>query len=121
MKANDLVLTRRYDGPELKLAAVLAVPDALHVTLQDLDGHGPASTTDTQARVVAVIGVAAVLAQATIGVAQVAIAHDLGYVPTEVRLLPTSAGQVWQSAAPDPTNIYLTGDAAGRTVIPSVR
>lgn len=51
----------------------------------------------------------------TIGTTQVTIAHGLGYTPTVLLILPTSAGQIWRSAASDATNVYLTADAAGRT------
>lgn len=61
------------------------------------------------------------LAEQTIGAAEATIPHGLAYTPTIVLLLPTSAGQVWQSTPADATNIYLTADAAGRTCIPYVR
>jgi hypothetical protein len=61
------------------------------------------------------------LSQATVGTSQATVAHGLTYTPTVVLLLPTSAGQIWRSAASDSTNIYLTADAAARTCIPYVR
>ena len=55
------------------------------------------------------------LGSQTVGTAQATIAHGLGYTPTVVIAQLTSAGQIWRSAAPDGTNVYLTADAAGRT------
>lgn len=55
------------------------------------------------------------LAGNTIGTTQVAVAHGLPYAPKSVSISMTSAGQVWQSATADTTNVYLTADAAGRT------
>jgi hypothetical protein len=55
------------------------------------------------------------LAATTVNSTQTTIAHGLGYTPRLVQILPTSAGQVWQSQAATSTNIYLTADADGRT------
>lgn len=51
----------------------------------------------------------------TVNSTQVTIAHGLGYAPTVVEVLMTSAGTAWKSSASDATNIYLTADADGRT------
>lgn len=56
------------------------------------------------------------LASQTVGTTQVSVPHGLPYAPRSVVVTMTSAGQVWQSAAADTTNVYLTADAAGRTV-----
>lgn len=42
-------------------------------------------------------------------------AHGLGYTPKRVQLLPKSNGIVYQSAAPDATNIYVKGSANSLT------
>jgi hypothetical protein len=55
---------------------------------------------------------AAVLANQTIGTSQTAVAHGLGYVPTEVSVLPRADARVWRSAAADATNVYLTASAS---------
>lgn len=55
------------------------------------------------------------LAGNTVGTSQVSVAHGLPYAPKSVSISMTSAGQIWQSAAADTTNVYLTADAAGRT------
>lgn len=55
------------------------------------------------------------LGSQTVGTTQVTIAHGLPWTPREVRITMTSAGTIWQSAAADGTNIYLTADNAGRT------
>ena len=52
---------------------------------------------------------------ATVGSSQTAVAHGLGYIPIAVQVSMTSAGTVWQSAAADATNVYLTADDAART------
>jgi parallel beta-helix repeat protein len=54
--------------------------------------------------------------KATIADTQTSVPHGLPYVPQSVTVLKTSPGDVWQSAAPDATNVYLRADAAGRTV-----
>lgn len=46
---------------------------------------------------------------------QSAHAHGLGYTPKRVQLLPKSNGVVYQSAAPDATNIYVKGSANSLT------
>jgi hypothetical protein len=51
----------------------------------------------------------------TVNIAQVTVAHGLGYTPTMISVLMNSAGTVWRSAASDATNIYLKADADGRT------
>lgn len=51
----------------------------------------------------------------TVGTTQAAIAHGLGYTPSDVRITMSSAGTIWRSAASDATSVYLTADAAGRT------
>lgn len=61
------------------------------------------------------------LADQTVGVAQVTVAHGLGYAPTDLTITMTSAGTIWRSAASDATNIYLTADAAARTCAVRVR
>jgi hypothetical protein len=58
---------------------------------------------------------AKILAGQTVGTVQVTIAHTLGYTPTRIDILMTSAGTIWRSAVSDATNIYLTADSAGRT------
>lgn len=50
-----------------------------------------------------------------VGAAQVAIAHGLAYVPTQVIVTMTSPGNIYRSAPSDSTYIYLTADAPGRT------
>lgn len=52
----------------------------------------------------------------TVGIVQTTIAHGLGRTPNIVIIQMTSAGNVYQSAAADKTNIYLTSDHyIGRT------
>lgn len=51
----------------------------------------------------------------TVGAAQVAVPHGLPRTPAVVVIEMTSAGQIWQSAAADAINVYLTADAAART------
>lgn len=50
-----------------------------------------------------------------VGVAQVAVPHGLGTVPQAVVIEMTSNGAIWQSAAADATNVYLTAAAANTT------
>ena len=52
---------------------------------------------------------------ATVNSTQTTIAHGLDYIPIAVQVSMTSAGTVWQSAAADGTNVYLTADADSRT------
>jgi parallel beta-helix repeat protein len=54
--------------------------------------------------------------KATVGTAETAVPHGLPFVPQSVTVLKTSPGDIWQSSAPDATNVYLRADAAGRTV-----
>lgn len=51
----------------------------------------------------------------TVGATQATIAHGLPWIPKEIRVIMTSAGTIWRSAASDATNIYLTADDANRT------
>jgi len=51
----------------------------------------------------------------TVGASQSTIAHGLPWTPREVRVVMTSTGSIWRSAASDATNIYLTADDANRT------
>jgi hypothetical protein len=51
----------------------------------------------------------------TVGASQATIAHGLPWTPREVRIRMTSTGMIWESAAADATNIYLTADDANRT------
>lgn len=51
----------------------------------------------------------------TVGAAQATIAHGLPWPPVDVRIVMTSAGTIWRSAASDDTNIYLSADDADRT------
>jgi len=83
--------------------------------IKTLTGSAPAETVTLAGFVLTA------LTEQTVGTAQATIAHGLAATPTTVILLPTTAGQVWQSAAPNATNIFLTADAAGRKVIPYVR
>ena len=46
---------------------------------------------------------------------QSAHAHGLGYTPKRVQLLPKGNGVIYQSAAPDATNIYVKGSANSLT------
>jgi hypothetical protein len=50
-----------------------------------------------------------------VGRTQVAVPHGLGHTPGSVVVTARSAGQVWQSAAPDASFVYLTADATGRS------
>ncbi len=50
-----------------------------------------------------------------VGQTQVAVLHGLGHTPGSVVVTARSAGQVWQSAAPNAYFVYLTADAAGRS------
>lgn len=56
-----------------------------------------------------------IVAAQVVGAAQVAVPHGLAAAPGAVLVEMTSAGQIWQSAAADATNVYLTADAAART------
>ena len=49
-----------------------------------------------------------------VGTTQLAVPHGLGHVPESVVVTARSTGQIWQSAAPDATNVYLTADGPGR-------
>lgn len=42
-------------------------------------------------------------------------AHGLGYTPKRTYIMPTSNGVIYQSKAPDSTNIYVKGSAASLT------
>lgn len=55
------------------------------------------------------------LASGPIGAAPVTVAHGLPYIPHIYGIVMTSAGIIYQQAAPDATNIYLEADAAART------
>lgn len=50
-----------------------------------------------------------------VGSRQKTIAHGLAYTPSVYSIVPTSAGQIFQYASPDATNIYLQADIVGRT------
>jgi glyoxylase-like metal-dependent hydrolase (beta-lactamase superfamily II) len=50
-----------------------------------------------------------------VGQTQVAVLHGLGHTPGSVVVTARSAGQVWQSAAPNAYFVYLTADASGRS------
>ena len=50
-----------------------------------------------------------------VGRTQVAVLHGLGHTPGSVVVTARSAGQVWQSAAPNAYFVYLTADATGRS------
>jgi len=43
------------------------------------------------------------------------IAHGVGSVPSAVAITMTSAGFIWEYAAPDAINLYLTASHAGIT------
>lgn len=62
-----------------------------------------------------------VLGAQTVNIAQVTIAHGLGYAPTQVLITPTSNNTIWKSAASDATNVYLKADADGATAEVYVR
>lgn len=47
-----------------------------------------------------------------IGVTQTTVAHSLGYTPSVVIIKPKGNAVVWESAAADATNVYLTASAA---------
>ena len=42
------------------------------------------------------------------------VPHGLPYTPRVVTVSMTSSGQIWRSAAPDATNVYLTADGPSR-------
>lgn len=52
------------------------------------------------------------LAGQAIGIAQTAVAHGLDRIPNLVMVKPKSNGVVWESAAADITNVYLTASVA---------
>lgn len=54
------------------------------------------------------------LASGTVGASQATVAHGLSYTPKIYAVVMVTAGTMWQSQAPDATNIYLTADAASR-------
>lgn len=109
------------DGTDISLGTLLSAglagtdPTAEEILTALLEAH----EADTGAHPEYQKGLVA-LDEATVGTVEAEIAHGLAYTPTVVLLLPTSAGQVWQSSAADDTNIYLTADSAGRTCIPYV-
>ena len=47
-----------------------------------------------------------------LGVTQLAIAHGLGYTPTQVQAVAKANSIAWESQAADATNIYLTASVA---------
>ena len=58
----------------------------------------------------------------TVAAAGTTVAHGISArVPKDVLVTMTGAGQIWQTAPPDDTNIYLAADADGRTGIAFVR
>lgn len=57
----------------------------------------------------------------TVNIAQVTIAHGLGYTPTQVLVTPTSNNTIWKSAASDAANVYLKASADGATAEVYVR
>jgi parallel beta-helix repeat protein len=46
---------------------------------------------------------------------QTSVAHGLGYQPVKVLIKPKGNAVIWESAAADPTNVYLTASVAGPT------
>jgi hypothetical protein len=52
------------------------------------------------------------LGNQTVGTTQTVIPHGLGSAPNTVTVLPLGNAQVWQTAAPDATNIYLAASAS---------
>lgn len=58
------------------------------------------------------IGIFKKLENVSIGTTQTAIAHGLGRPPLFVSVLPYASANVWQSAAADNSNIYLTASVA---------
>ncbi len=58
---------------------------------------------------------AAVLSATPSAPGNFSIAHGLSAAPSRIAILPTSAGNIWQQAAPDDTNVYLAASDAGVT------
>lgn len=58
---------------------------------------------------------AAALAAAPSAPGNFSIAHGLSAAPSRISILPTSAGAIWQQAAPGATNVYLAASDAGVT------
>lgn len=54
---------------------------------------------------------------ATIEATQTTVAHGLGYTPTSVSIVPGADARVWQSAAADATNVYLTASVSASCMI----
>jgi hypothetical protein len=46
-----------------------------------------------------------------------AFAHGLGAIPSLVEILPTSMGEIWETAPADATNLHLAATAAGLTAL----
>src|SRR5580658_3220390 len=51
-------------------------------------------------------GPAATLAATPSAPGNFSIAHGLAAAPSRISILPTSAGNIWQQAAPDATHVY---------------
>jgi hypothetical protein len=60
---------------------------------------------------------AAALNAAPTAAGNFSIAHGLSAAPSRIEILPTSAGSIWQQAAPDATNVNLSSSDAGITAI----
>ena len=52
-----------------------------------------------------------VVVTAEIGTTQTSVAHTLGYTPTVVTILAGANANVWESAAPNTSNVFLTASA----------
>lgn len=52
-----------------------------------------------------------VVVTAEIGTTQTSVSHTLGYTPTVVTILPGANANVWESAAPNTSNVFLTASA----------
>lgn len=50
----------------------------------------------------------------TVGTSQAVIAHGLSFTPKIYAIVNKTTGMIWESQAPDATNVYLTADAAAR-------
>jgi|GEM_PF-7036912 len=55
-----------------------------------------------------------VVASGVVGASQATIPHGLGYIPTIYGIVMTTAGIMYQSAAPDVTNVYVFADTVAR-------
>lgn len=73
------------------------------------------TATDAQASQTMVVGGFKKLASQTVNIAQVTLAHGLGYTPSKVLIKPKSNATFYESAAADGTNVYLRCSADAQT------